>query len=103
MTDVFLVQLAVAIALALVVLGLAGMLLRRSILVVIMSGAVSLLGAVLAFAALASARSDARGVATALVLLLFLAVWSVAGAAAALATYRRRGTENVNELRELRG
>ena len=41
--------------------------------------------------------------ATALCLLLLAGAWSIAGAATALATFRRRGTENIDELRELRG
>jgi NADH-quinone oxidoreductase subunit K len=96
-------QMAVGAGIGLVVLGLGGMMLRRSILVVIMSGAISVLGAALAWVSLAASRADARAVALALLLLLLAAAWSIAGAAAALTTYRRRGTENIDELRELRG
>ncbi|HEY4222187.1 MAG TPA: NADH-quinone oxidoreductase subunit K [Myxococcota bacterium] len=96
-------QLGVAAGMALVVLGLGGMMLRRSILVVVMGGALAILGASLALVVLATARGDARGVAAALLLVLLAAAWSLAGAATALATYRRRGTENLDELRELRG
>lgn len=97
------VQLAVAAGAALLVLGLGAMMLRRSILVVVMGGVLSLLGASLALGALAAARGDARTVAAALLLLVLAAAWSLAGAAVALAAYRRRGTENLDELRELRG
>lgn len=96
-------QLGVVAGIGLVVLGLGGMLLRRSIVVVVMSCAVSVLGATLCFVSLASAQASARGVATGLLLLLLSAAWSIAGVAAALASYRRRGTENIDELRELRG
>jgi NADH-quinone oxidoreductase subunit K len=96
-------QLAVVAGVGLVMLGLGGMLLRRSILVVVMSGALAVLGALLALVALAVARGDGRGITAALLLLLFAAAWSIAGVAVALATYRRRGTENIDELRELRG
>lgn len=96
-------QLATAAGTGLVVLGLGGMLLRRSVLVVVMSGAVALLGASVVLVALAVARSDPRGVAAGLLFLVLGAAWSLAGAAAALAAYRRRGTENIDELMELRG
>lgn len=96
------VQIAVGGGMALVVLGIGGMLLRRSIVVVVMSGAVATLGATLTLAAYATAKGDAKGVAIALLLLVLAASWSLVGCAAALATYRRRGTENVDELRELR-
>jgi NADH-quinone oxidoreductase subunit K len=95
-------QLAVGAGVFLVVLGLGGMLLRRSIIVVIMSGTLAVLGVVLALASLASARGDARGIAVALLLLVIAAAWALVGTATALATYRRRGTANIDELRELR-
>lgn len=95
-------ELAVAGGMALVVLGIGGMLLRRSIVVVVMSGAVAALGATLTLASISTARGDAKGVALSLLLLVLAAAWSLVGCAAALATYRRRGTENLDELRELR-
>jgi NADH-quinone oxidoreductase subunit K len=96
-------QVAIAAAAGLIGLGLAAMLLRRSILVVVMGGTVSMIGVSLALAVLAAARGDPRGVGAAVLMLVLAATWSVAGSAAALATYRRRGTENLDELRELRG
>ena len=96
-------QLAVAVGAAIVVLGLGAMVLRRSILVVVMGGVLSLLGATLTLGAFAAARGDARAAAAALLLLVLAAAWSIAGGAIALAAYRRRGTENLDELRELRG
>lgn len=95
-------QLTVGAGVGLVVLGIGGMLLRRSIVVVVMSGTVAVLGAVTALAALATARGDERGIAAALLLLVLAAAWALVGTATALATYRRRGTANIDELRELR-
>jgi NADH-quinone oxidoreductase subunit K len=98
-----LLQFGVAAGVGLVVLGLGGMILRRSILVVVMSGALAILGCALVLVVMAAARGDPKGIAVALFLILIAAAWSLAGAAVALTTYRRRGTENVDELRELRG
>lgn len=103
MTQHLALQLAVGAGVGLVVIGLSGMILRRSILVVAMSCAVAVLGSVLVLVTLASARGDPRGVATALAMLALAAAWTLAAAGASLATYRRRGTENLDELRELRG
>ena len=90
-------------ALALAVLGIAGMLLRRSLLVVVMCGALAQLGAALALIALGATENQPRPVAAGLILLLIAAAWSLAGSAVALATYRRRGSENVDEMQELSG
>lgn len=95
-------ELAVGAGVGLLVLGIGGMLLRRSIVVVVMSGTVAVLGASLSLIAHATARGDPRGIAAALLLLVLAAAWALVGTAAALATYRRRGTENIDELRELR-
>ncbi|MCC7073644.1 MAG: NADH-quinone oxidoreductase subunit K [Deltaproteobacteria bacterium] len=103
LSDVLLAQAAVGAGVALVVLGLGAMLLRRSILVVVMGGVLALLGAALTLGVLGGARGDAVAVAVALLFLVVAAAWAVAGAAVALSTYRRRGTENLDELRELRG
>lgn len=102
-TTVLAVQLAVGAGTAMLVLGLGAMVLRRSILVVVMGGVLALLGATLTLGALAAARGDARAAAASLLLLVLAAGWSVAGAAVALTAYRRRGTESLDELRELRG
>jgi NADH-quinone oxidoreductase subunit K len=90
-------------ACALVVIGLAGMLLRRSLLVTVMGVELCLLGAALAFSAYAIARGDPVGLAAGVVILLVGAVWAVIGSALALTLFRRRGTVNIDELRELRG
>src|SRR5262245_40806105 len=88
---------------ALFVLGIAGMLVRRSLLVVIMSFQLCVWGAVLALVVFAAGRGDPRGYAWALVFVALGASWAILGAAAALAAFRRRGTPNLDELRELRG
>ena len=90
-------------ACALVVIGLAGMLLRRSLLVTVMGVELCLLGAALAFAAYAIARGDPVGLAASVVILLVGAVWAILGSALALTLFRRRGSVNIDELRELRG
>ncbi len=97
------VQLAVGAGAAVLVLGVGAMLLRRSILVVVMGGVLALLGVALTLGALGAARGDAVAVATAILFVVLAVAWAVAGAAVALTTYRRRGTENLDELRELRG
>lgn len=96
-------HVAVIAGTAFVVLGFGGMLLRRSILVVVMSGTLSMLGVALVLVALAVARRDAVGLGAAMLLVLLSASWALAGASVALTTYRRRGTESIDELRELRG
>ncbi|MBI1946823.1 MAG: NADH-quinone oxidoreductase subunit K [Deltaproteobacteria bacterium] len=96
-------ELAVGAGVLLVVLGLGAMLLRRSILIVVMGGVLALLGAALTLGTLAAARGDAVAAAAALLFVVLASAWSVAGAAVALTSYRRRGTENLDELRELRG
>ena len=88
---------------ALFVTGVAGMLLRRSVLVVLMSFELCVWGAAVTLLAFALGRGDARGAAFAVVFLVLGAAWAVAGAAIAIATFRRRGTANLDELRELRG
>jgi NADH:ubiquinone oxidoreductase subunit K len=90
-------------AVGLGVMGLYACVARRSFLVVVMGAVTSALGGVLALLAVAAARGDARGVAAALVFLLFVGALVVAAVATALATYRRRGTENLDELTELSG
>lgn len=92
-----------ALAALLFVFGLAGALLRRSLLVVLLSIELSVLGAALAFVAFALARGDAAGLAKAALLLFFGVSQAALGAAAALAVFRRRATVNLDELRELRG
>lgn len=84
-------------------LGLCTMLLRRSIVVVAMGLCVALLGVVLVLAGAAAAHSDARAAAAAIVILLGAAALAPIAAALGIAVFRRRGTVNVDELRELRG
>ena len=89
--------------LALFVLGIAGMLVRRSILVVLLSFELCVWGAALTLVVFALGRGDPRGLAWATVFLVLGAAWAIVGAAAAIAAFRRRGTANLDELRELRG
>lgn len=84
--------------LGLVIIGVIGMVTRRSFLHVLVSAQVAGIGPALVFAL----QKDRGHVAAALYLLVF-ALLSVAGAAVAVTVYRRRGTVNVDELRELRG
>ena len=57
----------------------------------------------LALIALGATEHQPRPVAAGLILLLIAAAWSLAGSAVALDTYRRRGSENVDEMQELSG
>lgn len=91
------------LATLLFVVGLAGALLRRSLLVTLLSFELCVLGAVLAFVDFAVARGDGAGLAKAAVLLFLGVTHAVLGAAATLAVFRRRATVNLDELRELRG
>ncbi len=90
-------------ALALFTIGLAGLMSRRSLLVALMSIELCVLGAVVAFAVFATARGDAKGAAYAIVVLVLGAALALVGTAVAIACFRRRATENLDELRELRG
>ncbi len=83
--------------------GVAGALLRRSLLLVILSYEICLLGAVLAFVDQAIIRQGDGGLARALIVLLIGVSYSLLGAAATLVIFRRRSTINLDELRELRG
>jgi NADH-quinone oxidoreductase subunit K len=91
------------VAVALFFLGLSGALVRRSLLVAVLSMQVASVGAVLAFVAFGVARGDSGGLARAVVVLFISVVHAVLGAAATIAVFRRRGTINLDELRELRG
>ena len=94
---------ALAAGLAFFVVGLGGAATRRSLLVVLMSTELCVLGAAIVFAAYGAARGDPRGAAYAVVVLVLGAVLALVGAATAIAVYRRRATVNLDELRELRG
>ena len=88
---------------ALFFLGVSGALVRRSLLVAVLSLQVAVLGTVLAFVVFGVARGDSGGLARGVVVLFIGVVHAILGAAAAIAVFRRRGTVNLDELRELRG
>ena len=90
-------------ALALLLIGLLGMLIRRSVLVALMALNVSVLGAALMFCAVAIRHHDATGLANAVIVTALVVVLSLLGSAVAIAVFRRRATIHLDELRELRG
>lgn len=96
-------SLALHAALVLVAVGLSAAVARRSFLIVIMGLSCAALGGSLALVVAGLARAEPRLIAASLVALLLVAAFSVAGVAVAIATYRRRGTENLDELTELSG
>ena len=91
------------VAIALFFGGLALSLIRRSFVVALFATLLSLCGPALAFAHFAIGRSDGAGLAVALLVLMLGGVLAVVGSAVLIAVYRRRGTVNLDELRELRG
>lgn len=91
------------VASGLFIVGLAGALTRRSLIVTLASTQLSLSGGVVAFVHYALVRGEATGLSSAILLLILGGCTAVPGAAMAIAIYRRRGTLNLDELRELRG
>jgi NADH-quinone oxidoreductase subunit K len=91
------------VGITLFVLGLGGVLLRRSLLVAMMGGVLSSMGSALVFGHFALVRQDPEGVARGVLLLLLSGCLAVVGGGLAIAIYRRRGTVNLDELRELSG
>jgi NADH-quinone oxidoreductase subunit K len=92
-----------SLAVLLFIVGLVGALLRRSLLVALLSLQLAMAGAVLAFVAFAVPADDAGGAARAVVVVCLAVVHAIAGAATSIAVFRRRATVNLDELRELRG
>lgn len=90
-------------ALALFIVGLCGMLIRRSLLTALLCLNLSVLGASLLFCVFALRRRDAAGLRDALLMMASVSLLSSAGAAVAIAVFRRRATVHLDELRELRG
>ena len=86
----------VSCGLAVVVVGVVVLLLRRSLIAVAVGGQLASLG--LALAAGSQGRLDA-----AVVLVVAGAAVSFVVTGAAVAVHRRRGSDHVDELRELRG
>jgi NADH:ubiquinone oxidoreductase subunit K len=100
MTDL---SLTLHAALVLVALGLGAAVARRSFFVVAMGLSCAATGGVLALVVAGVTRGDPRLIAAALVALLLVAAFAVGCVAVGLAVYRRRGTENLDELTELSG
>lgn len=88
---------------AMFVLGLGGALVRRSLLVALLSLELAASGSVVVLVGFALPEEDASGLARAAVLLFVAVAHAVLGAAVAIAIFRRRGTLNLDELRELQG
>ena len=96
-------DVSLLIAVLLFATGLAGLIIRRSLLVGLLSLNLSFAGGALAFVRFGARNGSHEGVGLAVLLLSLGALWSVVGASTAIAVYRRRGTVNLDELRELRG
>lgn len=90
-------------AIVLVALGLGAAVARRSFFVVVMGLSCAATGSTLALVVAGLSRGEPRLIAASLVALLFVAAFAVASVAVGLAVYRRRGTENLDELTELSG
>lgn len=88
---------------ALFVLGLGGALVRRSLLVSLLALELAAMGAVVVLVGFALPAGDPGALARAVVLLFVAVAHAVLGAAVAIAIFRRRGTLNLDELRELEG
>lgn len=88
---------------SLFVLGLGGALVRRSLLVTLLALELAAMGAVVVLVGFALPAGDPEGLARAVVLLFVAVAHAVLGAAVAIAIFRRRGTLNLDELRELEG
>lgn len=88
---------------SLFLIGLAGALVRRSLLVTTVGILLSLLGAALVLLATSSPDDVEAGASRALVLLVLGACHAGLASAVTLAIFRRRGTVQLDELRELQG
>ncbi len=97
------VDTALALSAALFAIGAAGILIRRNLLVVLMSLELMLNGANLAFAAFARARGDGAGHLGVLVGLTVAAAEAAVGLAIILALHRHRGTVDADQFTQLRG
>ena len=97
------VDTALALSAGLFVIGAAGILVRRNLLVVLMSLELMLNGANLAFAAFARMRGDGAGHLGVLVGLAIAAAEAAVGLAIILACFRHRGTVDADRFTQLRG
>lgn len=84
-------------------LGVAGVLVRRNALVLLMSVELMLNAANLAFLAFARSMGDEAGHALAIFVMTIAAAEAAVGLALVLALFRHRGTVNVDEIRFLKG
>ena len=87
-----------ALSAALFLLGIAGVLLRRNILVVLMSIELMLNGANLALVTFGRIQGDAHGIALAFIVVAIAAAEAAVGLAIVVAIFRRRQTTNVDDL-----
>lgn len=85
------------------VIGMLGVLLRRNVLVVLMSIELMLNAANLALVAFASGRGSAEGQAVALVVMAVAAAEVAVGLGLIVAIYRQQGTVDVDEISKLKG
>lgn len=93
----------VALSAMLFTVGVAGVLLRRNLLVMFMSIELMLNAANLLFAAFAHHYAHADGQVVALFVMTVAAAEVVVGLAIIVAVFRNRSTVDVDELRSLRG
>jgi NADH-quinone oxidoreductase subunit K len=92
-----------ALSATLFTIGVAGMLLRRNMLVMFMSVELMLNAANLLFAAFAARFAHADGQVVALFVMTVAAAEVVVGLALAVTVFRKRRTVDIDELRGLRG
>ena len=97
------VETALFLSVALFVVGAAGILIRRNLLVVLMCLELMLNGANLAFAAFARQRGDGFGHVGVLAGLAVAAAEAAVGLAIILACARHRGTVDADQFNQLRG
>ncbi len=84
-------------------IGLAGVLVRRNALVIIMSVELMLNAANLALLGFARQMQDGDGQVLAIFVMTVAAAEAAVGLGLVLAVFRHRGTVNVDEMRSLRG
>ena len=85
------------------VIGVAGVLIRRNALVILMSVELMLNAANLALLGFARQMGDTHGHGLAVFVMTVAAAEAAVGLALVLAVFRHRGTVNVDEVRALRG
>lgn len=97
------VSVALALSAALFAVGAAGVLIRRNLLIVLMSLELMLNGANLAFAAFARMHADPQGHLAVLAGLAIAAAEAAVGLGIILACHRHRGTVDADRFTQLRG